>query len=236
MIDNTKRRLSSSLLDLVGESKPIKKTIDNLASISELDSRHKCYAVLRSKGGSGESHSTKKLVEDLKAEGKNIIVCFQDDQHISYQAKCLSIKHLSSYDSISVESNGLIKCDWTIFDHLNELILALNNSPNNFAIIFTCGTSSGGKFSERINPIAYLCESIFISVNSNVENSVNPAKDLYGDPEPFLDSVKVSWWHEPTRKVFQMGIFELRDLHHYSVDELNEQTMALDSFSLLNFG
>ncbi|MCL1079274.1 hypothetical protein L2734_14080 [Parashewanella spongiae] len=73
-------------------------------------------------------------------------------------------------------------------------------------------------------------------MNSKIENSVNPAKDLYGDSEPFLGSVKISWWYEPTRKVFQMGIFELRDLHRYLVDELNKQTLTLDSFSLLNFG
>ena len=173
------RSLNTSL------SKQLKNNSDRAAQDHEfvkLQSRHKCYAVLRSKGGSGEMHAVKKLAEDLLSENKNILVCYEtpiNSDH--FYTKFLpdgSNTFLETNVLICAGATGIFNCNWTKQGELVELINALNDSEHDYSVIFTCGTSGGGALVERLNAVIDYSEVIFVSVNSSDKNSIEPTRNL----------------------------------------------------------
>ncbi|MFT6585308.1 MAG: hypothetical protein ACJAUY_001633 [Cognaticolwellia sp.] len=206
-------------------------------TIPKLDSRHECYAVIRSKGGSGEMHTTKKLIEDLQAKNKYVLVCYEneiDKDH--YYTKyfpngCNSF--LKTTLLLSICSTGLLNRNWTNANELADLIHSANESPRGYSIIFTCGTSSGGKFIERISPISDLCKTVYISVNSKVENSILPATYLNDVTELDLKKIKVSWWYSPEPNIHKMAVFPLSHLNQFTKDKLDNSAIFLEKISLI---
>lgn len=247
-----KRGLRRSLDSLLKDSEKEKMTTQTTLSLS---SRHECFAVIRSKGGSGEMHTTRKLIEDLMRENKNVLVCYEneitsDHYYTRYFPQGCNT-FLKSTLLLSVCKTGLINCDWKNRDELNVLIDALNESPQKYSVIFVCGTSSGGKFEERLSPIISMCRTIFISVNSNVKNSIEPAVNLNNNRNLDLSKVKISWWFEtkisfprlrkfwnillgkPAQEQYMMTLVHLHELTKLSTDKLNKKAIPLKNISLI---
>jgi hypothetical protein len=233
-----KRKLKSSLFSLNNDSSSNEDISKNYVDFDTLSSRHHCYAIIRSKGGSGEMHSTKKLIEDLEAQNRNVLVCYQNDiDENHYFTKYFPpscSKFFSSLKYLSIGRGGLLNLDWTKPQNLNQLICELNKSPNDYSIIFTCGTSSGGKFIERIGPISSVCKKIFISVNSAVAASIEPAKQLCDNLEICTKNISISWWYSPSVGVHQLTIFDLYELSQYSTQYFNEKSLVLNDISMLD--
>ena len=205
----------------------------------ELDKRHTCYAVLRSKGGSGETHTVKKLIDDLvDADEQNIIVCFlheiAENNYFSIYFPDECNFFLGSVFTISDSVSGLVNCKWTQQGELNKLISILNKLDENYSVIFTCGTSSGGTLTELISAILELTNKVFISVNSDVVNSINPVRDLAKADLLSLEKVCAAWWYSEKLRVHKLSICNLLDLHRYSDSEMNENAQDLKSVSLIN--
>jgi hypothetical protein len=214
------RRINTGLSSLLSINTP--SSNQNLKV--NIDSRHTCYAVLRSKGGSGEVHTTKKLVDELISGGKNVLVCYEhhiEDDHLITQYFSSPCNKVISMGQVAKNKSGILNCNWTNISSLSELSTALNNSESDYSIVFTCGTSSAGRLQARINSISAFCKKIFISVNSDVENSIEPCRRLLLNYELDLNKINLSWWywHDfSTHLLANISIFELNKL---SVNELN---------------
>ena len=247
-----KRGLRRSLDSLLKDSEKENMTTQTALRLS---TRHECFAIVRSKGGSGEMHTAKKLIEDLQKQGKKVLVCYEneinkDHYYTKYFPEgCNSF--LKSTLLLSVCKTGLINCDWKNKDELNVLIDALNDSPQKYSVVFVCGTSSGEKFEERLLPIIKMCKTIFITVNSSVKNSIEPAVNLNNSQSLDLSKIKVTWWFEPKtifsrflelwndllKKPFSdkhlMALVAIHELTDLSTKQLNKKAVSLEKISLI---
>jgi len=229
-----KRRLNSSILTQLENSVAC---VSNSYELVKLQARHKCFGVLRTKGGSGEQHTVKKLVEDLLSQNKNVLVCFenpidQDHYYTQYFPEDTNI-FLKTHVLIKAGATGLFNCNWTNQYDFTELIKALNDAPCDYSVIFTCGTSSGGALAERVSAVIEDCESIFVSVNSSDVNSIEPAKKLASINELNLGKINVAWWYEPNRYEYRLNIIPLINLKKESVENNNLLADDINNLSMI---
>jgi len=226
------RRIKAGLSSLLSNSTPSRN--QNLKV--NIDSRHTCYAVIRSKGGSGEVHTTKKLIDELIAAGKNVLVCYEqhiEDDHLITQYFSSPCNSVISMSDVAKNKNGILNCNWTNIPYLSELSTALNNSESDYSIVFTCGTSSAGRLQARINSISAFCKKIFISVNSDVENSIEPCRRLLLNDELDLNKINLSWWYKDEFNRHLMTSLNINELSEFSITELNNKATELSELSLL---
>ena len=217
------RRISTGLSSLLSNSTP--SSNQNLKI--NIDSRHTCYAVLRSKGGSGEVHTVKKLVDELITAGNNVLVCYEqhiEDDHLVTQYFTSPCNKVITMDQVAKNKNGIINCNWTNTSCMSELSAALDNTERDYSIIFTCGTSSAGRLQSRINSISEFCNKIFISVNADVENSIEPCRRLLLNDELDLKKINLSWWYRHDFSTHLLANISIFDLEKLSVNELNFKT------------
>lgn len=141
-----------------------------------------CYAVIRSKGGSGERHLINKLIDVLPKSNK-IFICYENELEMTpnFVSKFFSkpVDKIISLtpEEISESGGGIINLNWRSQSEINKLLKAINKQTDDCIFIFSAGTSSGIPILDRINSISSLCKNIFISVNSLCETSLNTAKN-----------------------------------------------------------
>lgn len=229
-----RRQLKNSLATLLSK----KADTDN--ELISLNERHKCYAVLRTKGGSGEMHTVRKLVDELLAnKQENILICYLyeiDEAHYYtkyFDESCSTF--LPSYHFIASGVSGLVNCNWTSKAALNKLIKALNRSDTDFSVIFTCGTSSASiaEIRKRFFAISNLCERVFISVNANAENSVLAARNLADWDETEFNNVSIAWWYSLVQGSHKLAHWKLFDIGITEDREVNNTALKPSEISLL---
>ena len=122
----------------------------------------KVIGVLRSKGGSGEHHSAVLVARNLA--GKTLI-CAKNNGYFSYFANEISLNEITQN-----HQNKLlfVIADW--FEAYD--LFKLSNIDN---LILSVGTNTAGNVLDNINEVSSICESIYISVNDNVQSSIERA-------------------------------------------------------------
>lgn len=230
---NQKRQLKNLLVT------PLSKKTDTDDELISLNERHKCYAVLRAKDGSGEMHTVRKLVDELLAKKQeNILICYLyeiDEAH--YYTNFIPESYstfLPSYHFIACGVSGLVNCDWTSKAALSKLIKAMNDSDADFSVIFTCGTSSASiaEIRKRFFAINNMCERVFVSVNANAENSILAARNLADWDETQFNNVSLTWWHSPVQGSHKLAHLKLFDIGITEDLEVNNTALKPSEISL----
>lgn len=158
-----------------------------------------CYAVIRTKGGSGERHLINKLIDELP-KNKKIFICYENELEMkpNFVSKFFSkpIEKIISLSQAEIRESlgGIINLNWRSQSEIEKLLKAINEQTEDCICIFSAGTSSGNPILDRINSISSLCERIFISVDSLTEDSVNPAKELCHIKNIDWNKVKFGCW------------------------------------------
>lgn len=201
----------------------------------------KCMAVLRTKGGSGEKHLVKKLIDELINDDHKIILCFKNaiesDDYYLTQFLPEGVSKLINLNEIGETiKSSTINLDWRFNDNLAKLFKTLGNLPANYTVIFTTGTGSAGELYDWTIKLSSLCETVFLSVNSDVENSVMPAKRLCKLDNIDKDKLRVCWWHNKDKSKPQhlLGVFKPNIFSTASTEQLNKM-LVQQEISLLDF-
>lgn len=187
------------------------------------------YGVIRTKGGSGEVHTVKKLIDELISTNKKIIVCYEtqftnDENAFTLNYFQYPVNKLINLCDIGDEKGGVINLNWRINSELSNLFSTVANLEGEYAIIMTTGTSSGGNLIERVGQISPFCNRVFITVDSLVDNSVAPGIRLCFSQKIELQKIYFCWWHkiqldDKTEHLF--GLFRSKELTTIAPSELN---------------
>ncbi|MCP4989097.1 MAG: hypothetical protein GY928_24470 [Colwellia sp.] len=205
----TKHKAGRSLSELLGPPTPVTENIVPSYNIKLANTD--VFAVLRSKGGSGEKHSVKEISKELiKTHHKVIaIVKEEDDPFYSFfTPNCTKLTpelELSIIDAIlckvinNEDDNTIININWEDLNLLNRVLLSIDkNSGDNkkTAVILTVGTASGSahSLSKQFSLLNTYCDKLYISVNLDVEESFETASiTIKANPE-LHDKIKLICW------------------------------------------
>ena len=180
-------------------SNPLKSSNTELQGLNNLNIPNNvtCYAVIRSKGGSGERHLINKLIDKLPKNSK-IFICYENklEMEPNFVSKFFSkpIEKIISQDEISESVGGIINLNWRSQSEINKLLTVINKQTDDCIFIFAPGTSSGTTILDRINCISSLCKNIFVSVDCLSENSLNTAKNLSQIENIEWDKIRFGCW------------------------------------------
>ena len=100
-----------------------------------------CYAVIRSKGGSGERHLINKLIDVLPKNNK-IFICYENELEMTpnFVSKFFSKpvdKIISlTQEEISESGGGIINLNWRSQSEINKLLKAINKQTDDCIFIF----------------------------------------------------------------------------------------------------
>jgi hypothetical protein len=187
------------------------------------------YGVIRTKGGSGEVHTVKKLIDELLSKNKKVIVCYEnkiEDVESDYTLNYFQspVNKLIELCDINNEQGGVINLNWRNNSELSKLFQTIANLDDEYSIIMTTGTCSGTNLTKKISQISLFCNRIFITVDSLVDNSITPARNLCFSDELELHKIYFCWWHkvfltEKTEHLF--GIFKAKDIKNIQPCDLN---------------
>jgi len=198
----SKKRISSLSLNKLMQKEQTEQKLNSI-EVSDLvpNNNVSFYAVIRSKGGSGERHLINKLVNELPH--KKIFLCYETsltvfgDNLDSFYSK--PINKIIELNDIKESSGGIINLNWRVRSELQRLFSKINEIDKECIVIFSTGTSSGSEIADRVSSISHLCKKVFVSVNSLVENSFKPAKNLCFNNDIDLQKVSFGCWKKESR-------------------------------------
>lgn len=158
-----------------------------------------CYAVIRSKGGSGERHLINTLIDELPKNNK-IFICYENELEMKpnfiskFYSKPIEKIISLSQDEISESVGGIINVNWRSQSEIDKLLKIIDNQTDDCILIFSAGTSSGTPVLDRINCISSLCKNIFVSVDCLSENSLDTAKNLCQTEDIDWNKIRFGCW------------------------------------------
>ncbi|KAB0458863.1 hypothetical protein [Vibrio kanaloae] len=173
----------------------------------------KVYAVLRTKGGSGERHTVRVLQKELMQRGERpLVVRIFGTRKDEYGPYFDSLARLES----SEELTGSIMWDWSACHSNHQLAQALFKSSFT-SVILTQGGSSGVGYKDVMNA-AELARHTYLSVNIDCDLSVESQKTVVEELKNSMLNVEcvssVLWrgnrWDEPN--------YELMNLSNVSIE------------------
>ncbi|MCG9694961.1 hypothetical protein L1D55_25200 [Vibrio sp. Isolate22] len=187
----------------------------------------KIYAVLRTKGGSGERHTVRVLQQQLIQRGERpLIVRVFRVRDNEYGTDFDSLAELEN----SEELTGSFMWDWSECHCNHQLAQALFKSSFT-SVILTQGGSSGVDYKDVMNA-AELARHTYLTVNIDCDSSVESHTNIVEELKNSMLNVEcvssVLWkgnrWDEPNH--------ELMNLSNVSVEHpLSAQYKALNLFS-----
>jgi hypothetical protein len=198
----SKKRMPSLSLNKLMQVDPTEQKLNSIEVSGLVPNKNvSFYAVIRSKGGSGERHLINKLVNELPH--KKIFLCYETSLTIfGDNLDCFyskPINKLLELNDINESSGGIINLNWRVRSELQRLLSKINEIDKECIVIFSTGTSSGAVIADRVSYISHLCKRVFISVDSLVEDSVKPAKNLCFNNDIDLQKVSFGCWKKELR-------------------------------------
>lgn len=169
----------------------------------------KIYAVLRTKGGSGERHTVRVLQQQLIQRGEFPLVVriFRADDD-EYGVDFNSLAQLENSDVLT----GSIMWDWSECHSNYQLAQALLKSSFT-SVILTQGGGSGVVFTDVMKAAELACH-VYLSVNVDCDLSVEAQNDIVEELKNLECVSSVLWrgnrWENP--------IYELMNLSSVSVE------------------
>lgn len=158
-----------------------------------------CYAVIRSKGGSGERHLINALIASFPKRSK-VFICYENELEINAEAVSQHfskpIERVVSIKEISNVCGGIINLNWRDKNQIHDLLSELSHLGEDCFIVFSQGTSPSGNIAERIESISSLCVQILISVDIHSANSLSPALDLAGMNSLDWEIIRFGCWNK----------------------------------------
>lgn len=155
------------------------------------------YAVIRSKGGSGERHLINSLIE-LLPKDKKIFICYENaiaaTPEIVTKYFSPPIEEVIHLEQLNEVKGGIINLKWRITNQLQQVFDAIGKINQDCIIIFSPGTSSAGELLNRVHSISYLCEHTFISVDTLSEESLESALKLCNIKKLEWESISFGCW------------------------------------------
>jgi hypothetical protein len=199
------------------------------------------YAVIRSKGGSGEKHLVKKLAKELLASNKKVIICYQipmpaDDLHLTHFLP-VGINNLIKLKDIQNDPiSGVLNLDWGNEKQLAELLLTIAGFDN-LAIIFTIGTFSGAGLFKRVESVEPICKKIFISITSSCDYSIERARNLCLSQYE-NNKIHACCWYRSTNTLlnkyeYKLKSFNSSEFADYSNEEVSNMSNSGEEILLL---
>ncbi len=168
----------------------------------------KVYAVLRTKGGSGERHTVRVLQKELMERGERpLIVRIFGTRKDEYGPYFDSLARLES----SEELTGSFMWDWNECHCNHQLAQALFKSSFT-SVILTQGGSSGVDYKDVMNA-AELARHIYLSVNIDCDSSLESQKNIVEELKnstlnvEYVSSVlwKGNRWDEPNYELINLS-------------------------------
>ena len=195
---------------------------------------------MRSKGGSGEKHSVRKITQELlKTYPKVITIVKEEDdpfylflspEHTKFTPE---LKQSSANDIFCTifnngDDNTYINLNWEDLTLLNQVLVSIDKNTvdgKKAAVILTVGTASGSAHSlcKQFTLLTPYCQKIYVSVNSNVEESFEAARIAIKNNQDLNEKIKlICWlgykgWLSSQRHKFSNNIALIKQNHHYLI-------------------
>jgi len=158
-----------------------------------IEQNRSIVSVLRTKGGSGESHAVNAVLSEIFCKHKSALVVHEFENGCFDHYK----KSAGAFESDSNRSMSVLCSCCEFIEKFSDSFFATEISHD--AIIFTRGTSSGVDV-QIIRNMLKFSEQVILAVNSRVFDSVNSAyvssEKLISDCDN-VEKIRILCWLEP---------------------------------------
>lgn len=248
------RKIGKGLSELLGQPTEIKRSPTPKYNLN-LENTD-VFAVLRSKGGSGEKHSVREVSKELLNTYHRVITIVREEDDPYYQfltsdfhlftpySKQTSIENSLSTLLSNKDNMSYINCNWTNLNLLNEILLSVDKlscADTKTAILLTIGTASGSAYSltKQLKLLTPYCKKLYISVDSNVENSFDAAKIAVKNRKEFKGKTKLFCWlsykncFNSEKEKFSTNIKLVKKNHHYLIlPSIEYQQLSIEELQI----